>query len=225
MEQNVTTGSYIHLPITLDSELIIELVNLKQAIKCSVIGLEKGKYVIIKIAPNDLIGNFASDLVRETPMVIKYQHNGVVYGFKAKVLNVVPVPARLFFVSYPDKVEEFHVLSSSRYACSLPAVAMFGYQLIEMTVIDISEDGCLCAVKASPAEKALYDSAQVNKRIELKVQLPGAAGRADLVGKIRNVSKDDDRIHLGIKFEDMSPAVKGKLLGLLSSMTEAEKKQ
>src|SRR5574340_1048741 len=158
MEQNVTTGSYIHLPITLETELIIELVSLKQAIKCSVIGLEKGKYVIIKIAPNDLIGNFASDLVRETPMIIKYQHKGVVYGFKAKILNIVPVPARLFFVSYPDKVEEFHVLNSSRYACNLPAIAMFGYQLIELTVLDISQDGCLCAVKASPAEKTLYDS-------------------------------------------------------------------
>ncbi len=224
MEQNVTAGSYIHLPITLEAELIIELVNLKHAIKGSVIGLEKGKYLIIKIAPHDLIGSFASDLVRETPMVIKYQHQGVVYGFKAKILNVVPVPARLFFISYPDKVEELHVLSSSRYACNLQAVAMFGYQLIEMTVIDISEDGCLCAVKASPSEKALYDSAQVNKMIELKVQLPGD-GRADLVGIIKNVSKEDDRIHLGIKFEEIPAAVKVKLQGFLSGMTEAAKKQ
>jgi PilZ domain-containing protein/flagellar protein YcgR len=222
MEQ---TGSYIHLPITLEDELIIELVNLKQGIKGSVVGLEKGKYLIIKIAPNDLIGSFASDLVRETPMVVKYQHKGVVYGFKARILNVVPVPARLFFVSYPDKVEELHVLSSSRYACNLQAVAMFGYQLVEMTVIDMSEDGCLCAVKSSPADKALYDSAQVNKMIELKVQLPGAAGRADLAGMIKNVSKDDDRIHLGIKFDEISPAVKAKLRGFLSGMTEAEKKQ
>jgi len=101
---------------------------------------------------------------------------------------------------------------------------MFGYQLIEMTVIDISEDGCLCAVKASPSDKALYESAQVNKQIELKVQLPGA-GRADLGGMIKNVSKDDGKIHLGIKFEDITPAVRGKLQGFLAGMTEAEKKQ
>lgn len=224
MEKKAAAGSDFHLPLTHGAELIIELVNLKQNIKCSVVGFESEKYLIIKIAPNDLIGSFGSDLVRETPMLVKYQHRGIVYGFKTKLLNIVPRPARLFFLSYPQKVEQYQAIDSSRYACNLPAIAMFGNQLTEMTVIDMSENGCLCTIAASPAQKALYDSVQDGKNIDLKVQLP-AAGRIELSGKIRNASKDDERVLLGVKFDDMNEIVGDKLRTFLATMTEADRKQ
>ncbi len=220
-----TTDSYLDLPITLGTELIIELINLKLCIKSEVVGVENGQYIIIKLSSHDLMGNFRSDAVKESPMLIKYHHNGVIYGFKASILNVVSTPARLFFINYPETVEEFHVVNSSRFECNLPANAMFGYRIVEMVIIDISKEGCLCAIKTSSKDDELYNLIQVNKKIDMKVQLPGATGRLDLTGNVRNVSKDVDKILVGVKFEEVTPAVKEKLENFASLLTDVQKKQ
>ncbi len=215
--QNTDGAPSLDLPITLGTGLIIELVNLKQRIKSSLVGMEPGKYLIIRLSEKDLIGNFRSDNVKESPMIVRYLHNGTVYGFRSSIVNIVSVPAKLFFVTYPSKLEEFTVLSNSRHECILPALTMIGNAFVDMVILDISKQGCLCMVKtADPNDDKLYGAVQVNKTIDIKVQFPGAEGKFGLMGKIRNVSKDVGKILLGVQFEEMPPDLKARLDNFLS---------
>lgn len=220
-----TTEPRLHLPIHPGAELLIEITNLKLRIKSLLVGLEHEQYLIIKIAPNDLMGTFRSDAVKESPMIIRYLYKGTVYGFKAQLLNILSSPARLFFVSYPENFEEIRVLENARFDCILPASALVGNDIVEMTVVDISKEGCLCMIVAGARHEALYGLLQVNKQMDLKVQFPGMTGKFGLVGRIRNTSKGTDKIMVGLVFEEMSEDVKKKLEGLLALMQQTTRKQ
>ncbi len=207
----------LDLPITLGTGLIIEIVNIKQRIKSLLVGMEQGRYLIIRISEKDLIGNFRSEQVKESPMIVRYLYNGTVYGFRSSIVNIVTVPAKLFFVTYPSKLEEFTALSHSRHECILPAVTMVGNDFVDMVILDISKQGCLCMIKtANQDDDTLYGAVQVNKTIDIKVQFPGAEGRFGLMGTIRNVSKDVGKILLGVQFENMPPDLKMQLDGFLA---------
>lgn len=212
------------LPIHFGTSLLVEITNLKLRIKSFMVGIEHGRYIIVKISEQDLIGNFRSEAVLESPMVIRYMHNGVIYGFKTRVMNVVSQPAKLFFVEYPQSVEEFSVRSKSRYECVLPASTMFGNDIVDMIIVDISREGCQAMIKVpEPKREALYGLIQVNKKIEMKVQFPGSDGKYDLTGTIRNVGKEPEKIILGILFEAFASPTKDKLEGFIKLMDEAGK--
>ncbi|MBI5889001.1 MAG: flagellar brake domain-containing protein [Deltaproteobacteria bacterium] len=219
------TEPRLHLPIHPGNELLIEIINLKLRIKSLLVGLEHEQYLIIKIAPNDLMGTFRSDAVKESPMILRYLYKGTVYSFKAQLLNILSSPARLFFVSYPEEFEDIRVLENARFDCILPASTLVGNDIIEMTVVDISKEGCLCMIGAGPKQEALYGLLQVNKQMDIKVQFPGMTGKFGLVGRIRNTSKGTDKIMVGLVFEEMSEDVKTKLEGLLALMQQTTRKQ
>lgn len=225
--QNIPApDSHLELPITLGTELLIELVAMKQRIKSSLVGMEAGKYLIVRLSQNDLIGSFRSEQVKTSPMIIRYLHRGTVYGFKASITNIVSEPAKLFFVTYPAKLDEFAVRNDSRHECILPALTMMGNDFVDMVILDISPQGCLCMIKTNGQKsETVYGGVQVNKTINIQVQFPGAEGKFGLPGKIRNVSKDVDRVLIGVQFDEMPPEVRAKLDGFLSLIAKNKIKQ
>lgn len=216
--------AYLTIPVTIGHELLVEIIDLKLRIKSRLVGMEQGQYIIIKIFPNDLIGTFRSDAVKESPIVIRYLYRGTVYGFRAEVLSVVSAPAKLFFVTYPRGFDEVKALEDSRFDCILPATTMLANDIVEMTIIDISKDGCQCMIKiTSPKNDALYGLIQVNKKISLMVQFPGIKGSFDLAGRVRNISKASDKILIGVLFEEMTESVKAELKNFMSLVAGAKK--
>ncbi|MFQ5736430.1 MAG: PilZ domain-containing protein [Thermodesulfobacteriota bacterium] len=212
------------LPVTLGVEVLVEITNLKLRIKSLMVGMEHGRYIIVRISPQDLIGNFRSEAVLESPMIIRYLYNGTVYGFETRVLNVVAQPAKLFIVSYPEKIEEYSVRNRSRYECVLPASTMFGNDIVDMVIVDISREGCQAFIKVTePKRDELYGLIQVNKKIDMRVQFPGSEGRYDLVGIIRNVGKEPDKIILGVLFQSLAPDAKVQLDKYIDLIAETGK--
>ncbi|MBI5492572.1 MAG: flagellar brake protein [Deltaproteobacteria bacterium] len=200
-----------HFPINIGSELLVEIVSLNLRIKSLLVGMDEGRFILVKLSPNDLMGTFRSETVRESAVNVNYMHKGVVYGFKAEILNIVSTPSKLIFISYPKTILEQKVVTTSRHECILPAVTMFGNELVEMVILDISKEGCRCAIKPPPKDEYLFNLIQVNKKMEIKAQFPGSAEKIALVGTIRNISKDPDKIVVGVMFEKMPEEVKAKL--------------
>ncbi len=225
------------LPIGVGSEILVEFVNLNLRIKSVLVGLDHDQFILAKIFQNDLIGTFRSEAIRVTPVIVRYLYKGIVYGFNTETINIVSAPEKLLFFKYPKKIDESRPLASDRHECRLPGVTMLGNEIVEMLVVDISKDGCLCVIKTAGVKgDALYKLIQVNKPIEVKMQLPGEGGKTPsggnapaqdkltVMGRVRNMSKGADRITVGVMFDDAGPEVKAKIGAFIALAPGAAKK-
>ncbi|MFQ5441801.1 MAG: flagellar brake protein [Thermodesulfobacteriota bacterium] len=208
-----------HLPITLGYELLIEIPDLEARIKSQVAGLEHGKYIIVKIPTNDLIGVFNREEVTKSPVTVMYRYKGCVYRFGTTIQKVVNFPDRLLFLKYPREVVEHCVPEKIRHKCNLPCQTMLGNDIVEMAIVDISQNGCLCVIKTEwEDDQGLYELIRVDTKIDIMAQFPGSEKRYDLTGIVRNVSKDVDNIHLGVIFGQMPPDVKDRVADYIASI-------
>lgn len=214
---------YIPFHLAAGSEVLLEIEALKLRIKCVLVGFETGQYIIIRLSSKDLIGNFRSEQVKSGNLLVRYLYQGAVYGFRAEVLTVVSTPAKIFFLSYPVKIEEYVTRDRDRFDCVLPADTMLDNEIIDMVIIDISNEGCQCVIKTSAGKNALYNHMQVNKMLDIRVQFPGKEGTYRLPGRIRNLSKGQDRITLGVKFEGLAEAASERIKEFISLVNSARK--
>ncbi len=201
---------YPHIPVAVGTVLHVEIVDLKLRHKSVLIGIENGRYLIAKLPNNDLSGSVRLQRAIRSQIIIKYVYNGFVYGFKTKVLNIISIPARLLFVAYPEEIEELSIRCDPRYECVLPVEIKIGDDVIEMVIVDISKTGCGCVIKTDAVEnkKQMFESLNMDTKIDLKAQLPGTEPKLGLAGKIMHIYKDDHTITLGVLFEEMEPGVK-----------------
>jgi hypothetical protein len=223
MEKSKTTGNYPHLPISLGSELLIEIPEKNIRVRNSLVGMEKGQFILAKIASNDLIGTFRSESIRAGDLQISYLHENTVYGFKAGILNIVSSPARLFFLAYPKKIEELSARGGSRFECVLPATSMLGNELVSIVIVDISKEGCQCILRTPVAKDSLrYSLVQVNKKIEISVQFPGSERMSMIGGRIRSFAQAVDKVRLGIRFEELALKESAEFENFISLVSECK---
>ena len=214
------------LPVNLDYELLIEISDLESRIKSVLVGMEKNKYIIAKILPNDIIGDFYSERIKKSPISVMYRYKGAVYRFDTAIQNAVTFPARLFFLKYPKEVKKHCVPEKIRYKCNLPSQTMIANDIFDMMIVDISQDGCQCTIKTEGEEgKGFHEIIHVDKKIDMMVQFQGSGVRYDLVGIIRNVSKDINQVQLGVKFGQMPPVVQKRVEDYTAFISKAEKKR
>ncbi len=204
-------GTYPGIPLPLGGELLAEFAETNQRIKFSLVGMERGQFIIAKIYSNDLIGTFRSESLKARSIELSYLDDEKVYGFSSEILGVVSSPARMFFMSYPKEIRMVKRRSGKRFDCILPAMTMIGQEILSVVIMDISRDGCQCVIRDLKRDNPVYDAIQVDKRIDLKVKFTDTGKTASINGAMRTVTRDDDRVVLGVMFLDVSPAVKAEL--------------
>ncbi len=212
-KETLPTEPHNHLPISVGTELLIDISDLKLRMKSELIGIEDDEYLIVKLSHHDPKGGFNDEAITKSPITIKYAYRGSVYGFKTKAINIVSNPAHLAFVSYPTEIEEHNVRASSRFDCVLPAEAIFEGTSTELIITDISVNGCRCVIITSLVmhQKKLFEVLNMDSPMELELQFPGMKDKLRLSGVIKNINKDAEEIMCGIMFEKMPKKTKTNL--------------
>ena len=216
---------HLHLPITLGTELLVEIADLKLRTKSVLIGMENSNYLIMKLSSHDFEAGLAHAKGGPGELIVRYLFKGSVYGFKTRLLKVLTEPDRLAFLSYPAKIEEFNVRNTPRYECILPAETIFGDETVELVIVDISMKGCRCVIKtASVADRdRLYSSVDIDRVIPMRINLPGVEEKLGIKGRIRNINKDNDRVIFGVLFDEPDGKTEETLGRFVSLMSGIEK--
>jgi hypothetical protein len=198
---NLTHGN--RLAIELGTELYLDISGLGQHLKSALIGMEAGKFFIIRIpqtvSPTAVMGA----LVPNTRAVVRYLYHGIVFGFETHIIQATMAPIPLLLLAYPKEIAEKNIRKFRRINCFLPAVININEQTIEGTITDISSRGCNWHAKREKLGNAndLLDGHNMN--LILDVQLPGIEDVLRLQGQERSVRKDDSMIDVGIEFTEL----------------------
>ena len=193
----------------------IEIEGTEESISCILIGIENGKYLIIRTPPSHTLGN-ASDLFHKgNEIYVKYVYKGTIFGFQSKIIDQIYEPFKLLFIEYPEKIESYDFRGNKRVECYLPAFVIIEEGRIEGCITDISKAGCLFDIKIPELEncKSLLES---NEEINIGFQLPGVEEALNVTAKQRSIKKETNKARIGIEFVYMKGIDKSKLSAFLS---------
>lgn len=179
-------------------------------------GVEDDKYLMIKWPTVDPKVD-ASNLIRKGNTVfVKYLHEGVEFSFQSHILEVISNPAKLIFIKYPENTEVNVLREHRRIDCYLPASVRIADNKIKGAIANISKIGVLFVAEI-PADDNTINQLETSNEIGLTFQLPGVQRELTMTAKLRNITKDKDKVRIGIVYGKMDVEIQTKLFDFLST--------
>jgi hypothetical protein len=197
--KSVSMETHVHINIELGTKLLLEIEDVNMPVNSIFVGLKANEYFIAS-QPSSY-SMIKHKLFRGNPMVIKYLHNGTVYAFPTKIIEIIDKPVQLILFLYPKFLQSQSIRSYRRNDCLIPAKIMMNGLEREGIIKDLSEEGCGCSFKYHVNQKYRL---KTGAGITLYCQFPGKEGNIELTGVIQNIRKEGANEIIGIKFENLS---------------------
>jgi len=179
------------------------------------IGVEDGKYLIVKMPSLHVMESVSNLLVNGNEITAKYMHKGTMFGFQSTVIDLIQKPFKLVFIKYPDKTDSYDVRGNKRVECFLPASLKIAEQILEGSITDISRAGCLFTIDTDEHE-SLINMLKLSNEIKIGFFLPGIAVELSADADQKSIKIDTDGSSVGIEFVEMDDSVKMKLIDFLA---------
>ena len=213
MKNNDYFGPEELLLITVGTQLQIEIEGVSLRFKSTLIGMVFNKCLIMD-AP--FANTIKTKLFQGNKIVVRFMYEGTVFGFESELMQAISDPIKAIFVSYPKIIARHELRSQKRIESFLPSELMIKNKMHRGVILDISEKGCRCLIKASEGEK--LPSITLDEQIVVKFQLPGVEDKMAISGIVKNLQRDDKELHLGIKFDKIPHLVQTKINQYVSSV-------
>ncbi len=196
--------------------LNIRIEGSQRRLTSEVIGVVEDKYLIVRMPPLNSTGDISNLPYEGNTVIVRYMHEGAVFGFESRTKYVMTAPVKLIFIDYPKKIENQNLRAHKRIDCYLPANIKVADNTIGVAVSDISREGCQVTVEKLKIENN-SGLLQVDNEIDVGVQFPGVAETIAITGKQKYIKKDKDNVHIGILFSDLGIEVQEILYDFLST--------
>jgi len=165
---------------------------------------DKCKAVILGANENFLIVKTAKPANHRKPIgiggniVVKLERNGVIIGFKAKILNYLRQPSHLLFVSCPKEIEQINLRNRARIECRIPVDVACQGGACGGQMLDISDSGCRIAIFPDERSGAwnLANGLEVGVRIAT-----GCPSPHTFFGLVKSVKERADAVIIGVLFQ------------------------
>ena len=195
--------------------LRLQIEGTRRRLSCELIGVDEGKYLIVKIPSLHIMESVSSHFENGNKITAKYMNKGTMFGFQSTIIDLIHKPFKLVFIKYPDKTDSYDVRGNKRVECFLPANMKIADQILEGSITDISRAGCLFTIETHEHE-GLINILKLSNEIKIGFYLPGVAGELSAGADQKSIKIDTDGSSVGIEFVDIDSSVKAKLIDFLS---------
>ena len=195
--------------------LRIQIEGTRRRLSCELIGVEDGKYLIVKMPSLHIMESVSNLLVNGNEITAKYMHKGTMFGFQSTIIDLIQKPFKLVFIKYPDKTDSYDVRGNKRVECFLPASLKIAEQILEGSITDISRAGCLFTIDTDEHE-SLINMLKLSNDIKTGFYLPGISEELSADADQKSIKIDTDGSSVGIEFVEMDASVKTKLIDFLA---------
>ena len=197
----------------INTVLQVEAQGHSSRLKSHLVGKEEGRYLIIKIP---VLENSEDIFVKDKELVVRYVHQGSIFGFRSSIMFALPGHFNVAFVQFPKKIEDYNLRSFKRFDCYLPVrlEVMTSHQDRQLrfqgVIGDISKGGCKATVDLKELEW-VKEPLKIKSVVEMFISLPGVEGELLLQGAVRSMSQDSEALSLGIQFVDLGSRTQAQL--------------
>jgi c-di-GMP-binding flagellar brake protein YcgR len=148
-------------------------------------------------------------LFQGNKIVVRFLYEGTIFGFQSELIKAIFDPIKLLFISYPKIIARHELRSQKRFESFLPSDLSIKNKMFRGVILDISERGCRCLIKASQGEN--MPNITINQDLTINFQLPGVENEMTISGIVKNFKRDINELHLGIQFDKISQPVQNKI--------------
>lgn len=99
-----------------ETALRIQIIGSKAQLASELIGIEDGRYLMIKMPPIYSMVDASGLLYKGNTIFVRYLHNDTVFGFQSQISNFI-IKAELIFIYYPNKIENYDLRGHKRIDC------------------------------------------------------------------------------------------------------------
>jgi len=189
------------VPILARSVVHVQRPGCETRVKAQVLGAVPDAYIVLRDLP--LAGRSESKLSTILPMtgdtvLVRFLHEGVVFGFRSAVARVVTEPEYLLFVQYPKCVERFSVREQRRWVCSIPCRLEVSGQSGPAIMTNINSKAC--GVAALVQDESI--SPKTDDAVGITLRVPESDHALNVSGKVRRIEASDRVWQAGILFEE-----------------------
>jgi c-di-GMP-binding flagellar brake protein YcgR len=193
------------LDMELGCQVFIKIPETDKQFTSYLVGKENGRYLIIK-TPAPLEGAYR--LPEDVNFQVRYTRMGEIYGFESSVIQRIPEPFALSFLTYPDRVEHVNLRKFPRISCCIPATMDCRGFSHAGVILDISRKGCRFFLKGIDALGTLP---RVGDNIRISFPIFEIEGIRDFEGTVRNLGTDPRGDSIGIEFFNVAAEIARKI--------------
>lgn len=213
----MTNAQEIHsspFAASLGTEISIQLGEGGKKFKTLLVGMQHEDYLIVRLPQPAFL---SKKLPQGMGLILRYVHNGSVYGCMASVAGLIVRPFPLLFLTFPTEVQRIELRKGKRVECMLPARVTGVEKTVDGMIRDISTGGVLFSVKTDSSRPA--PPFGVGESILVSFPLLGMEGVREFSGKIRRVAQDGQEGRLGIQFETLAEEIARKIESYIETIT------
>lgn len=193
----ITKMPGVNLEVALGADLVVKFPGRPQGYRGKIIGFDPYDYLAANVR---LPSAVRKALTYKGTVVIKYVHEGTVYGFESVVLNHITRPAPLLFFEYPDTIEKLDLRKSSRTNCNIDGTLHSTDGDYDCLVVNASETGCRLSVAVKSRDPLTMT--QVDDDMVVSFAL-GSLGSLKLPICVKNIETSGGVMLLGCMFVDI----------------------
>ncbi|MFC1492152.1 flagellar brake domain-containing protein [Nitrospinota bacterium] len=181
--------------------MLVDPVN-KVRMHSRLIGWDEGDCMMLE---QPIRGGSGVQLPKDLAVVGRGMYEGRVWGFKANVLFQTVQPFRILFLSYPAQIEEVSLRKSERIQTSVDVILSARKHVYEE--LKDSKDasrGVIKNISTGGCNISCPFRFEVNMPVFISGELPTGKVMENLMGFVRNVTRDQSNNFYGIQFEERS---------------------
>lgn len=188
--------------------MYLEITEVGEKLKSKLAGLEHKDYLMIRApaGPRSVIGKMSPGKI----LVVKYQYQGVIYGFHSHVLSMITNPAELLFIAYPKLVAEQSLRSDKRYNSFLTCTVKGENFETPGTILDLSMGGCCCSIPAVEKPGGPHIMG-IGSELEIILKMPESEKIISIKGVVSNNLENSKAANVGVTFKDVDEKLKQDL--------------
>ena len=188
-----------------EMDVLLEFAGNSKA-KAQLVGGQTDEFILIRLP---LTAGVRERCREGNQVVVRFLHEGAVYGFRTAVIEYTAKPFSLVYMQYPFRVETHLLRHEERITCRFRASLDVAGRTVEGKLVDISKSGC--RFKSDKSYAGLMSSTKAGDKFKGRFTVLGVEKPFEFEAELATKSQDDSSLSLGLKFTDPKGEVHEKI--------------